>query len=93
MLRRVDCKQRVAWQGRGQAVIEFTFCMIIIFLMIYAIIMVLRWTGRDLADRRAAHEGLLRTSAATEVNGPYGPSMQINPYFYTPVGIKAVWGE
>jgi hypothetical protein len=80
-------------EEKGQAVIEFTFCMIIVFLMIYAIIMVLRWTGRDLAARRAAHEGLLRTPAATEANGPNGPRMQINPYFYTPVGIKAVWGE
>jgi hypothetical protein len=55
-------------EEKGQAVIEFTFCMIIIFLMIYAIMMVLRWTGKDLAERRIAHEETLRT----EIHQDYG---------------------
>ena len=40
----------------GQVTIEFTFCMVVVMLMVYGVIMVFRWTGVDLADRRIAHE-------------------------------------
>lgn len=45
----------------AQVLIEFTFCMIIIMLMIYGLIMILRWTGVDLAERERAHESQLTT--------------------------------
>ena len=102
---------------RGQAMIEFTFCMIVIFLMIYAIMMVLRWVGVDLAERRLAHEEQLRVGVEEDYgscslydtcawtcpgggccltyssNFSDGPLRQIDPYFYTPTKINAVWGD
>lgn len=52
-----------SWYRAGQALIEFAFCMIVILLMIYGTIMVFRWTGLDLAERRAAHDRSLTVLA------------------------------
>lgn len=121
MLRRAYPKQVVVKPAHGQVMVEFTFCMIIIFLMIYAIMMVLRWTGVDLAERRIAHEQQLRTGITqdygactsydtcavtcpdgfgglgtcclTSSDFSEGPLKQIDPYFYTPTKINAVWGD
>jgi hypothetical protein len=41
---------------RGQVILEFTFCMIVIMIMIFGITRVLFWTGNDLATRRLSHE-------------------------------------
>jgi len=94
----------------GQVFLEFTFCMIIIFLMIYAVIKVFEWSGKDLAERRLSHDGLI----VTAINSGYGscvewddsggfpvctlwstsatgPLKQIDPYFYTPIGLDAIW--
>ncbi|MBI3617270.1 MAG: hypothetical protein HY210_03520 [Candidatus Omnitrophica bacterium] len=67
--------------------IEFTFCMIILFLMMYAIVMVFRWTGRDPGRRQKAHEAVL----TQDIGGGGNPAPQIAPYFYTPEPMKAVW--
>ncbi len=105
-------------EKRGQAMIEFMFCMIVIFLMIYAIMMVLRWVGSDLAERRGAHDAQLRNNAVVQnyrqctlydmdvgtcplggcclqydSNFSDGPIKQLDPYFYTPIKINAVWGD
>ncbi len=105
----------------GQVLLEFTFCMIIVFLMMYGLFMVFRWTGIDLAGRRKAHDALLTTSVHrsyspscieshqyTESDGDVvtvcdrlsdtisksdGPLKQIEPFFYKPAKINAVWGE
>ena len=44
----------------GQAIIEYTFCMIIIFLMLFGSVMVLRWVGATHANRRISHEKNLK---------------------------------
>ena len=67
----------------GQVVIEFTFCLIIVLLMIYGVTKVFFWAGRDLVERRKAHDALL-TSDVT-------PPQQIAPDFYTPVKMNAIW--
>ncbi|MBI5150909.1 MAG: pilus assembly protein [Candidatus Omnitrophica bacterium] len=87
--------------------IEFAFCMIILFLMMYGIIMVFRWVGLDLGQRQQAHEAVL----TAEIDPAYGtcvswdmfgsctdsapvergPLSQIDPYFYTPAKMNAVW--
>ena len=82
---------RPSWTARltskGQVMIEFTFCMIIVFLMMYAVLMVFRWTGRDPGRRQKAHEDLLRSTGG----GGGNPQPSIAPYFYTPEPMKAVW--
>ena len=88
----------------GQVMQEFSFCMILVLLLIYGTMMIFRWTGIDFAERRRAHEQLLYTS----INQDYGscndanctsrgeridgPLRQIYPDFYTkPAKMNAVW--
>ena len=77
---------------KGQVALEFTFCMIVVFLMIYGIIMILRWTGMDLAERRRAHDMRLTAPIAQDYGNPTdGPLFQVDPYFYSPIKMNAVW--
>ena len=43
----------------GQVILEFTFSMIIIMLMIYAAIKIFLWAGSDLVERRIDHDRVL----------------------------------
>lgn len=78
---------------KAQVLIEFSFCMVVIFLMIYAAMMIFRWTGSDLAARRVAHDDLLTTNVEQRYGGTIanGPLKQIDPYFYRPGKMNAVW--
>ena len=69
---------------RGQSTIEFTFAMIITIILIYALFMVFRFVGLDLAERRFAHERLL-------TNGALRPEQQLTPDFFTPRKIDAAY--
>ena len=69
--------------SKGQVILEFTFCMIVILLMIYGVAKVFIWSGGDLVARRIAHDQVL-TGAPT-------PIEEIDPYFYSPVGFNAIW--
>ncbi len=69
----------------GQVILEFTFCMIIILLMIFGATKVFHWTGRDLVERQRAHDEVLRETVP--------PRQQIDPYFYTPTKINAIYKE
>ena len=74
--------------------LEFAFCMIVVFLMIYGIVMILRWTGMDLAERRRAHDVRLTVPIIQEYTSPGasdGPLYQVDPYFYSPMKMNAVW--
>lgn len=53
---------------KAQVVMEFTFCMIVLFLMIYGLLQIFQWTGLDLADRRKAHDALL----TSDIDQSYG---------------------
>ncbi len=70
-------------KNKAQTTIEFTFCMIIIFLMIYGMMKVFQWSGVDLAERRIAHE--------TVLTGGGGPRAQIDPHFSVPQKMNAIW--
>ena len=70
----------------GQAIIEFTFCMIVIMIMIYGIIEVLRWTGEDIAERRITHQDVLTDAALT-------PTQQVEPDFYLPTDLDAIYRD
>lgn len=112
MLRRFSRKKRSS--GEGQVLLEFTFSMIIIMLMIYAVVKIFQWAGTDMAGRLIGHEkGFTQLSTieyqggVTEVlNGggtcgeyyryctlpPFKESIkQIDPYFYQPLKLNAVW--
>ena len=88
--------------------LEFTFCMIILFLMMYGIVMVFRWVGVDLGQRQQAHEAVLISpidDAYGQCTLPFGlcpgglgvvpvergPLTQIDPFFYQPGPMNAVW--
>ena len=80
----------------AQAVIEFTFGMILVLLMAYALMQIFRWSGVSLAERRIAHENALIAPIVEDFpDGTIGvgPESQIDPYFYKPKKVKAVWGE
>lgn len=69
---------------RGQATIEFTFAMTITLIMVFALLMVFRWVGLDLADRRFTHDRTLSNDALR-------PEQQLNPDFYKPRKIDAAY--
>ena len=48
--------------------LEFVFCMIILFLMMFAIVMIFRWVGLDLGQRQQAHDALLES----DIDPDYG---------------------
>ena len=71
--------------SKAQVILEFTFCMIIVLLMMYAAAKVCFWTGRDFAERASAHD--------RKLIGTNDPLSQIDPYFYDrPVKMNAVYG-
>ena len=72
---------------KGQLLMEFTFTMIVILLMFWGVMMIFRWTGMDLAERRIAHEMTLTGN----INGRFGPQQQLDPYFYEPISMNAIW--
>ena len=92
---------------KGQVMLEFVFCMIILFLMMYAIIMIFRWVGVDLGQRQQTHEAVLQGPIDENYgqcvledmfgncldyrNVARGPLTQIDPFFYTPSAMNAVW--
>lgn len=79
---RVD--RRTLLTDNAQVILEFTFCMIVILIMIYGVVKVFFWTGRDLAERRISHDEVLTSESLNSLE-------QIDPYFYTPISMNAVW--
>ncbi len=66
---------------RAQSTIEFTFTMIVIFVLAYGLIKVFRWAGMDLAERRWALEDVITTGNS--------PEEQLSPAeFYRPKRIN-----
>ena len=70
-------------KSKGQVIIEFTFCMIVILLMIFGVTKVFTWVGREYAGRMDGHDNTLYDGGS--------PLKQIDPYFYTPVKMNAIW--
>jgi hypothetical protein len=75
---------RIRFSRRGQSTIEFTFAMMVTLILFYALFMVFRWAGLDLAERRYAHESLLS-------NESLRPEQQLNPDFYKPRKLDAAF--
>ena len=79
---------------KGQVILEFTFCMIILLLLIYGCIKAFRWAGVSLADRRITHESTL-FSSPNELYSALddGPLKQINPDFYKPLPMNLMFNK
>ncbi len=76
--------------------IEFTFCMIIVFLMVYSITKIFEWSGRELTARRVGHTSRL-TYTDPSLTRSYTSAAdseqiaQISPFFSSGVDMNAVW--
>ena len=78
--------------GEGQVILEFTFCMIVVLLMIFGITKILTWSGREYVGRSRAHDDTLYTTIEKDYSSiGEGPAKQIDPYFYTPVKMNAIF--
>ena len=72
--------------------VEFTFSLIIILLMIYGLMRIFEWTGKDQIMRRMAHDALITAPVEHSYDeSGNGPARQIDPYFYTPIKMNAIW--
>jgi hypothetical protein len=72
---------------KAQSTIEFTFAMIAIMFLIYGMVMVFRWAGMDLANRRVAQD-----SSLTLITLPGGdPAAQLNATDNPVLPIAAVY--
>lgn len=60
--------------NKAQSTLEFTFAAIAVIFLIYGMVMVFRWTGMDLAQRRFAQDSSITTN-----NLPNGdPAVQLS---------------
>ena len=78
----------------GQVILEYTFCLIVILLFLYGVIMALRWAGLSLAQRRVDHE----TTLTQDINENwvtffYGPGRQVSSDFAQPVRMNMVFNR
>ena len=71
---------------KAQSTIEFTFAMVATMFLVFSMIMVFRWAGLDLANRRVTQDKLL---TAPVVNGD--PSSQLNSEENTLLPLSAVY--
>ncbi len=80
----------------GQVLIEFTFSMIIVFLMIYAFTKIFDWSGREITNRRIMHDNVLKSTSAGTQRGYNTVNdseqiQQISPFFSSGTPMNAVW--
>jgi len=81
-------KNEGRFDRRAQSTLEFTFAMVMIIMLIIGMIRVFAWTGRDLVERRIAHEETLTRS----VGGGYAAQLkQTTPRFYGSADVNATW--
>jgi hypothetical protein len=58
---------------KAQSTIEFTFAVISIMFLIYGMVMVFRWTGMDLANRR-----FLQDNSIANLDSSGDPTSELN---------------
>ena len=72
-----------ACNSRGQVVAEFVFCFVLVMLLFWGCILVIRWAGVSMAQRRIAHDSVLTTGVNDEWKYlPDSPLRQVNPDFH-----------
>ena len=79
---------------KAQVTLEFTFCFVVVLLLIYGCIMAFKWAGVSLAARQKQHNDTL-TSGINEqwVEWETGPLKQLNPDFAEPVPMDMVFNR
>ncbi len=73
---------------KAQSFVEFSWAMIMVFLLMLGTVKAFLWAGRDLVYRRQAHENTLNDN----VNCSGGPSCalrQLRPIYYTTDDMRA----
>lgn len=72
---------------KAQSIIEFTFAMVIMALLIFGLVRTFQWAGLVLADHRFEHDYSLTLSQ--------DPLEQLSVNYYTPRRIDGVfrWGD
>ena len=86
---------------KAQVIIEFSFCMIVLLLMLYSTMMIFHWTGIDIVGRRISYDNSLFQSVSQDYSVVAGPGyswipkggtiQQLNPNFYTPTLMNAIF--
>lgn len=71
----------------GQTIIESTFGIIVLVLLMLGMIRVFFWVGADLSSRRAAHEQTLVSPVRLGVDSDH--YRQIRPVFYEGIPMDA----
>jgi uncharacterized protein (UPF0333 family) len=68
---------------KAQVMVEFSFCMIIVMLMIYGMIKIFGWSAIDLVKRNRAFENSLLSSnqAHMQIRTPVYNEAQMNLVF------------
>lgn len=77
----------------GQVMIEFTFSMIIAFLMIYSLTKIFEWSGREFTDKRLQHDQVLRSTNNRSYTSIADSEQiqQISPFYSSGADMNAIW--
>ncbi len=79
---------------KAQVMIEFTFTILIVVLLMYGMIRAFQWVGSDLGHRRAAYD----QSLAVDIDEDWsdknqGPLKQFTTNFYKPAKMSLVFNK
>ena len=81
----------------GQVTIEFTFCLLIVAILMYGLMKAFRWAGMDLSERRLAAETDLTFIIDEDWPGPSvnvsGPMRQFVLNYYKTKKIGMVFNK
>ena len=78
----------------AQVIIEYTFCFVIILLLIYGCVMAFRWAGLSLVNRRIAHDETLVSDVADQWGAfSDSPLKQFYPDFYNMMNMNLVFNN
>lgn len=73
----------------GQSILEFSFTLVVAMLMLWGTMMVFRWVGVDLSERRIAHDEGLTQVVAGSVYIPQAA----NTFTYSPYVLRQTYNE
>jgi len=84
-------KRRIKMEG--QVMIEFTFSIIIVFLMIYSLTKIFEWSGKEFTDKRIQHDQVLRSTNNRSYTSAADSEQiqQISPFYSNGADMNAIW--
>lgn len=81
----------------GQTIIELSFCILVLFAMVYGLIHAFKWAGTDQAMRLRTHEELMSSNALKNKNyssrETSGVLQQLEPNFYNPGDMNTIFRD